>query len=291
MTKAEEQGLGWGSALAPPGSVEHAKRWRLDMQAAVDDMDRCPDFIEALKTTGDKWRVWTLLKRKDGRTFSTWPEFCEEERPFGLGTPADRIDSVLEFKLGHNAYQRLTVAPDRRAFNGANQYTGPREESPHDEGNAHASVERLRAINRAPEAIRELYDAGLVGQREAAKLGPKNPTPDQAAEAVRVADSAVAEARRHPVPKTETEKRRVQRKVNEVVRAAVGKQSTKGEQEHPDPAPPAQLYSNQNVADTAKVIITTGRIARGGFQEADWQTLLKQWDEMIAVREYGTKEN
>ena len=43
------------------------------------------------------------------------------------------------------------------------------------------SEERLRAINRAPDAIKDAYREGRISQTLAAKLGPKNPPPEKAA--------------------------------------------------------------------------------------------------------------
>jgi hypothetical protein len=40
---------------------------------------------------------------------------------------------------------------------------------------------RLRAITRAPDAVKDAYREGRVSQVTAAKLGPKNPTPELAA--------------------------------------------------------------------------------------------------------------
>lgn len=281
MRAAEEKGLGWGNDLAPPGSVEHAKRWRLDMQAAVDDMDRCPDFIDALKATGDKWQVWTLLKDKSGCQFATFKAFCEEERPFGLGTPEERILQALALKVGKRAVQLATVAPLRPA----NQHTV--DASYHDDKKQPgppATRARLHAILRAPEQVQDLYRAGLIGQVEAARLGPKNPTPEQAADAVRVANAATETARRRPAPKTETEKRCVQREVNKAVRAAT-KGSAAASEPASMPSAPPKSFSTTAARDTAKTILDALRIARGAFGEADWRALLSDIDNVVAVRE------
>jgi hypothetical protein len=46
---------------------------------------------------------------------------------------------------------------------------------------------RLRAVDRAPEVVKDLFREGRVNQKTAARLGPESPTPEQAAK--------VAEAR------------------------------------------------------------------------------------------------
>jgi hypothetical protein len=46
---------------------------------------------------------------------------------------------------------------------------------------------QLRAITRAPDAVKDAYREGRVSQVTAAKLGPKNPTPELAA---KVAEAA-----------------------------------------------------------------------------------------------------
>jgi hypothetical protein len=45
----------------------------------------------------------------------------------------------------------------------------------------------VRAINRAPDAVKEAYREGRISQTLAAKLGPKNPTPEIAAAVAGVA--------------------------------------------------------------------------------------------------------
>jgi hypothetical protein len=99
-----DAGLGWGSGLAPLGSVEHAKRWRLDMQSAVDRMSIAPETIEALFTVGNKHRVWTLLTSSTGKAFATFDAFCEAPRPHGLGIDESAFDPVARLV---RAVQRL----------------------------------------------------------------------------------------------------------------------------------------------------------------------------------------
>ncbi len=82
-------------------------------------------------------------------------------------------------------------------------------------------AERLRAINRAPEPARDLYKAGLLGQKEAAKLGPKNATPEQAARVTEVARDLATEARLLDTNSEKT-KREAQRALNVKARELLG---------------------------------------------------------------------
>jgi len=120
--------------------------------------------------------------------------------------------------VGKRPLQLATVAPDAQ---------GKREDldtSPPREGKSpHAAVERLRAIaERAPEPVRELFRKGLIGTKEAARLGPRGPTPEKAAEVTAIANEVTAIARTAPAG-TERERREVARKVNETVRARLNR--------------------------------------------------------------------
>src|SRR5262245_32181082 len=88
-----------------------------------------------------------------------------------------RFRAYLVTELGEKAVELETAPPDGRLLNGANQHTGPRVDSAHHERNpqSQAKTGRLRAILRAPEEVQALYRAGLVGQAEAAMLGPRQP--------------------------------------------------------------------------------------------------------------------
>lgn len=58
----------------------------------------------------------------------------------------------------------------------------------------------------------------------------------------------------------------------------------------PTPPKPAASYSSRSVADAAKIVTDTLRMARGSFVDADWSRLIGDVEKIIAVREYGTKE-
>jgi len=157
------------------------------------------------------------MNRPDGSYFATWEEFCEYKQPWGLGRPWEELRPFLEAAEGKRAVQLTTVAP-------AKPEGRPSKLDP--EGLVSGTTEkRLRAIaERAPEVARELYRDGLIGAKEAAALGPKNPTPEEAAKVTAVAIEARDVARAEK-PKTEREKRTVQKKVNTVVREGLGREA------------------------------------------------------------------
>jgi hypothetical protein len=169
---------------APKGSVDWAKRVRLEMISIVNHIHEEPERIGGYIDLVQRERVWTLLNKKDGSTFDTFEEFCRFEQPWGLGRPFEEIRPYLEAVHGKRGLELMTAPPDGRKRNGANQHTGPGKveshlggENPRTPGND----QRLRAILRAPSYVQDLFRQGLVSQKVAAKLGPSRPTPDQAA--------------------------------------------------------------------------------------------------------------
>lgn len=78
--------------------------------------------------------------------------------------------------LGKRAAQLETVAEPRAA----NQYT--KDASRHDGGKQNdRTAQRIRSITRAPDVVKDAYREGRISQTLAAKLRPKNPTPERAA--------------------------------------------------------------------------------------------------------------
>lgn len=200
---------------APIGSEDWAKRWRLEVQSIVKDLSHAPERVEGYFQLGHQHRVWTLLNRQDGTRFASFEQFCEERQPWGLGRPYAEIHPYLEALHGKKATALLTAPPIRQG-----ERTGATS------GNGcHKSVDRSttlrRAILRAPEQVRDLFTADLIGVAEAARLGPKNPSPEQAARVVEVTQAAVAVARKVK-PETPGDKRKAQREVNALVRTMLG---------------------------------------------------------------------
>ncbi len=129
------------------------------------------------------------MNKPDGSYFGSWEAFCAHPQPWGLGRPWEELRPKLEPFVGKAAIQLVTVAPDRRRENGANQHSGSREDSGNECRNPKAARTEglLRSVLRSPEPVQDLYRAGLIGQVEAAKLGPRDPEPAQAARIVEVA--------------------------------------------------------------------------------------------------------
>jgi hypothetical protein len=220
---------GIGRESAPIGSEAWAQRIRLSMQSLVNQMDAVTFEPKSLKRYVDivlQHRAWTLLNKPDGTYFTDWEEFFAFRQPWGLGKPWAAIRPIIEVIVGKQTVELATVSEDGRSTNGANQHTGPSEDSSHRDTNpkdvgAKLKAKRLRAILRAPEVVQDAYRAGLIGQLAAAKLGPKDPEPEGAARIVEIA-RAIA-------PKVDAakglkpiEKRRVQREVNKTVREMLG---------------------------------------------------------------------
>jgi hypothetical protein len=120
--------------------------------------------------------------------------------------------------------RRIELAQVEEARQGARVDLVETETSYHDDKKSQGAITiaRNRAINRAPEPIRDLYTAGLIAQPLAAKLGPKNPTPEAAARVTEIAQVASETAKALPKPTTRTEARAVQRQVNAKVRELLG---------------------------------------------------------------------
>ena len=216
--------LGWGDAVAPPGSLEYAKRWRLDMLSAVKAVDYAPDRLRGYLSISQKHPTWQLLTDESGAKFATFDDFCRAKEPWGLGSDPAVIRKALAWKLGETGAGLVTLPRDNRAANGANQHTGPREESFPEDTNPRGSTiqeKRLRAISRAPDVARDLCVAGLLGQKEAAKLGPKNPTPEDAARVTAIARDLATEAKALDTS-TDALRKQAQRALNTKARDLLG---------------------------------------------------------------------
>jgi hypothetical protein len=169
---------GTGDPDAPVGTESWARNWRLATQSALARSEIFPDALLRQMKMGWKNRVWELLTDKDGKHFQSLAQFSEYEQPWGLGKKYDEVRHYLAARLGDRALQLEEVGlPQTSPGRG---HVG--EKNPHHEGSFGAKTsERLRAINRAPEQIRDLYREGRISQTVASRLGPKNPTPDQSA--------------------------------------------------------------------------------------------------------------
>lgn len=207
---------GVGDPTAPIGSEGWAQRVRLSLQSIIKDLPKTPERARGYFELIREHRAWTLMNKPDGSYFKTIEEFCEHRQPWGLGRPWKEIEPFLVAAAGKQAVQLASVAPAQsppgKATEKADTVSAISDER---------RDQRLRAILRAPEQVQQLYREGLIGQKEAAKLGPKNPSPEEAARAVEVTQAVVAEAKAAK-PATDAEKAKVQRRVNERVRELAG---------------------------------------------------------------------
>ena len=92
---------------------------------------------------------------------------------------------------------------------------------------APGSAIRTQAILRAPSDVQSLFRAGVISEKDAAKLGPKGEqTPEQAAtirEAVNAANAVVAA---HPPAVTPKDKRKVKVAVGVAVKSTLARPAT-----------------------------------------------------------------
>lgn len=191
-----------GKPGAPVGSREWADWFRTLLVSEVQQLGKQDAGLAGKFAFLKEHRAWTLMNKPDGSFFGTVEEFCAFRRPYGLGTPWETLKPYLVAgmaKDGKSAdeiertLQLETVPPAKAPKPGPGR--GKRKEaSAQEETTAHdepsfsdAAGKRLRAITRAPEAVRDAYREGRISQTLAAKLGPKDPDADTAAQIAEVA--------------------------------------------------------------------------------------------------------
>ncbi|TXH55566.1 MAG: hypothetical protein E6Q97_08575 [Desulfurellales bacterium] len=207
---------GYGDPLASIGSEEWAKRWRLEFQGIAQDMPSAPERGLRYYQLGEKHRAWTLITDAEGKHFPTWEAFCAYRQPWGLGMDPVKFKAFIDAAVGPREADLITVSPGEdkggRPRKGEETSASDAEVSG---GASDRKAGKLRAILRAPEQVQDLYKEGLIRQTDAAKLGPRSPTPEQAA--------AIAQARERltrldrSVPPRE-----FRRRAGQVVREALG---------------------------------------------------------------------
>lgn len=222
---------GIGNAAAEVGSVAWAQWLRLHLQSVVKRVDKEPRHVAGLFDVLKQHRAWTLLNKQDGSLFATFEDFCAYRLPWGLGRPYDEIRPFLEAAVGKNALALMTVPPAKAPSLPPGPGRGHKVEKPKghdvplvsdesDEG-AEKKAKRLRAVLRSPEPVQAAYRSGLIGQVEAAKLGPRDPEPERAARIVEVTRAIapiVERAKAAPKP----ERAKIKREVNAKVREMLG---------------------------------------------------------------------
>lgn len=188
--RSEDPNWSHGNSAADVGSKEWADFVRLQLVSMVDHLGENEESFLGYVEIMREHRAWTLMARKDGSTFKTIEEFCSERRPWGLGTTWAKLRPHLVSGMAKRGKSQdeieralaLEAVPEAEQGKRVDLTSNPRGEKL-----APGHVQRLRAITRAPDAVKDAYREGRVSQAVAAKLGPKNPTPEQAA---RVAEAA-----------------------------------------------------------------------------------------------------
>jgi hypothetical protein len=258
---------GVGKGAAPIGSREWADYVRLHSHAVVDDAIARPAQFKKIHDFIVTHRAWTLMNKPDGSFFTTIEEFSAHRRPWGWGRPYSGLRPFLAAAAGTLSIETpagpvaadgakalaLATAPvDGRHGNGANQHTRPASEalaggSPAAAGAATpigedshpkgenprpgGSAQRIQAILRAPAEAQALFKAGLIGEKVAARLGPKGTakapiTPDKAAQVREAVNAAEAVVRENGAPKDDRAKRVLKQKVDAEVRRVLGDEPT-----------------------------------------------------------------
>lgn len=91
------------------GTRGWAEYWRGKMLVYVEQaVSTDPALIESLVALGTKHRAWELLTDRAGRPFPSFETFCEAPRPYGLGTPAAKLEQLYAL-LHENRAQRSAV--------------------------------------------------------------------------------------------------------------------------------------------------------------------------------------
>jgi hypothetical protein len=225
------QVVGIGSKFAEVGTVAWAERVRLELMGCVKDIPSHVDRIRRYLDIFQSHRAWTLLRDRNGSPFDTFEVFCSTPQPFGLGMSWQALRPYVEARVGKRAVDLATVAPAKvpdppppGPGRGKKKDRPPSGRS-FSERPSHTADAQLRAIaERAPEPARELYKQGLLGQKEAAKLGPKNPKPEDAARVTAIAQELASEARALDAS-TEALRKQAQRALNLKARQLLGVQS------------------------------------------------------------------
>jgi hypothetical protein len=218
---------GYGDPLAPVGSAEWAKRWRLEFQNAVKRLPSATETNLSFYEIGERHRAWTLVTNEKGEPFKDFDSFCAAKQPYGLGTDPAVFRAHLAAVMGKKGADLATVSPgDDKGGRPAKGEVVEETCSPDEQVSSRRTTKdaALRAILRAPELVQSLYRADLLNQADAAKLGPKDPAPDKAA---RVAEVRQQLEKLDATPPDDPKQRPAfqrafRKKAGEIVRAGLG---------------------------------------------------------------------
>jgi len=197
-----------GDPRAPIGTEGWAEFWKEELCGALAMMFVEPGVVAGKIAVGSKYEAWKLLKDATGKHFTNFDDFCRAREPHGLARDPGVVRGIITLAEGKRRVDLLTVPPSQQ---------GART----DLGTSRTECEKLdkrqqqilRAIaERSPEVVRDLYGRDLIGAKEAASLGRKSPTPEQAVRQVEIANGAKAIA----------EASKDKRQVNAYVRRELG---------------------------------------------------------------------
>jgi hypothetical protein len=214
---------------------------RLHIQSTWKESLWYPESFARYFDLCNEHRAWTLMNKPDGSFFTSWSEFCQHEKPWGLGANVEDVTKVLELAHGKRAVALVTVDPPRSP-------PGKKTDTVSGISDGEArKAGRHRAILRAGEDVLGLYRENLMGQEESAMCGPKprkDESSDEAGERAAKIAHAVHEAKsiaQAADPKTKKEKREVAKKINAHIRSTLSK---KTERSRDDPAPIAKAIES-----------------------------------------------
>jgi hypothetical protein len=199
-----------GRSGAPVGTREWADYVRLKLVSQVEHLGEDDESFIGWIELLEEHRAWPLLTKRDGSTFRAIEEFCAYQRPWGLGTSWSKLRPYLAAGLAKRGWATdrierflaMQAVPEPSQGERVDLATSPHDAEKLDK----PRLDRLRAINRAPESVREAYQEGRISQTLAAKLGPKNPDPDTAAKLAEIAQAIRKEPDRKRVDAVVREK-------------------------------------------------------------------------------------
>lgn len=142
--------------------------------------------------------AWHLMTTTSGKRFRTFEEFVTATPPDGLGLDYPKFKGMATSDpsfMNVRKYDRMTVAPDGRRDN---KRGGKDDSRPGGENQSiPRQISRLRAIDRAPALVHDLYDAGLIDAKLAEQMGPDEKAPADRKARARRAYEAVQAVRRN----------------------------------------------------------------------------------------------
>ena len=165
--------------LFPTHGVQRSKKGKVVVEtraAAPTESTALKNFLETLEQ-GVNAGAFKRIGSQAGVKFQTLTDFIENPRPNGLGIDMEVFAAVC----GNRATRLLRLAAvamvgDRRADNTENQYTTAECKPAPGAGMHSKEVGRqdryLRAIDRSPRVIRDLWTEEQIPDKLAARFGP-----------------------------------------------------------------------------------------------------------------------